>query len=734
MLLMMLIDFKPELISELGIENDLEDMIGDSVACVELVWRGELQRRFFHVPDICHALAKSTKDKFIMTVKRKSPEDKLYGLLEGTKEIYQEVLWQESLKSWKIDRIFSRTMLDYTTWATFYLALAINLIFICYYTTRMIDCSEAGKYKNKYFFDDDEVDDAARPDPTCNEIYLNPTASRSTFILNLFLIAFAFLSVLIHAVVKIPVLHKANIDEVGEGYQAYLQTAQDLQLLHFILYFGGCVGGLFYEPCLSFLLLDFVYKSPIAQTVLNAAWKPRNQILATLLLTMIIMYIFAMFYFFFLNDLNPEGEGEGYNFSDLIMTGTLLRMWKFLLRWGVPFLAPVDYMIENLGWRMIADVLYFVAAALMINILKGITIDTFVEIRTEYEKRIWDTEEVCFICGIEKNTFNRTIDRDAFRVHVKNDQNLWNYIYFLIYIQEQDKDDDDGLESYVRKCFEEDDLTWFPMRKAMRLNAESRKGSSVGPRFKLTADLSGMNAHIQQGLTSCKDTLNRAMGRIEQTIEFNEEGQKSHSRAVTRAQSTRILTTREGNKRKGLSSAKSVDDFELVTVKVAYVAGLLVDEVQAGWLELLVDGDDCKKDSEYTSGSSNYIVNDTGEDEVIVQFPKSIVSVPISSLQTGLKIQLAYNQGKAGNNLDDRIFVGGACLSKSEISSKKLPITEDIAFQSLTFEMKKTKTVIVDSMVPLDCEDDDLYNDDKDLNTSLIGSSECYFHVEITKQ
>jgi hypothetical protein len=49
---------------------------------------------------------------------------------------------------------------------------------------------------------------------------------------------------------------------------------------------------------------------------------------------------------------------------------------------------------------------------------------------------------------------------------------MWNYLFFIIYIWEQDKDDDDGLEQFVRRSIEVNDINWFPMNRAMRLNVE----------------------------------------------------------------------------------------------------------------------------------------------------------------------------------------------------------------------------------------------------------------------
>ena len=41
--------FKPSLSEELGLSDNLEELIneGTQVACIEIMWRGELQRRFF---------------------------------------------------------------------------------------------------------------------------------------------------------------------------------------------------------------------------------------------------------------------------------------------------------------------------------------------------------------------------------------------------------------------------------------------------------------------------------------------------------------------------------------------------------------------------------------------------------------------------------------------------------------------------------------------------------------
>ena len=192
------------------------------------------------------------------------------------------------------------------------------------------------------------------------------------------------------------------------------------------------------------------------------------------------------------------------------------------MRLGLPYGSPQNYVnftIET--YRVINDIMFFVVTMLILNILKGITIDTFVGLRKELEERLDDTSEKCFICGIDKNTFNRTLDRDAFAVHTKVDQNLWNYIYFIIYIWEQDRDDDDGLEWFVRRCIETDDLVWFPMRKAMRLTEHQEKGDVNSLKYKFRKDLSLLEEALQGKLSAFKDQLARTVGRVEKSLDFD---------------------------------------------------------------------------------------------------------------------------------------------------------------------------------------------------------------------
>lgn len=194
---------------------------------------------------------------------------------------------------------------------------------------------------------------------------------------------------------------------------------------------------------------------------------------------------------------------------------------------------------------------------LVLFIYVGITIDTFVSLRRELETRTEDTLERCFICGIEKNVFNRTLDRNAFKQHIKYDQNLWSYIYFIMFIWEQDKDDDDGFETYVRKCIANNDLSWFPMNKAVRLALQLEKGDVNSLKFRFREGMTKMDDSLQTRMTEVKDQIGRTIGRIEKSLEYRNDEQRGRT-----GKSGRITPFGVAGSSRGGEKTKSVNPFD----------------------------------------------------------------------------------------------------------------------------------------------------------------------------
>jgi hypothetical protein len=163
--------------------------------------------------------------------------------------------------------------------------------------------------------------------------------------------------------------------------------------------------------------------------------------------------------------------------------------------------------LEN---RWLIDITFFlIVNVIMLNIIFGIIIDTFSELRRRKNAREADINGRCFVCGIDKETFDRTLDgTDGFNNHIKKgsgDHHMWHYFYFIVFIWEQDKDDDDGLEWYIRRCISKKDISWFPMSTAISLR---QKGSAAAE------ESNTMRGHVQQKLRDSEAKITRAIHRF----------------------------------------------------------------------------------------------------------------------------------------------------------------------------------------------------------------------------
>jgi hypothetical protein len=264
-LLQMFCDYKPSLRKEFEFIESVTQ-VGSDVASVEVLWRGEIQRRFFHVPVICRDLAKASKDALVTDVDRVTQEGKLLDFMLRSIELYREIKHQQVLKEWKIAAVFSRANQNRATWIAFFLALLINGIMVGYMDY------DGGKANMK---------------PTVQTIVNN---------LNMVQVAFATFTLLLFLIVRIPVKYESNLS-LGYGrFITLLYTLTDPMTMYYLVYLIFCVLSSYYYICVSFLLLDIVIKNSTARDVLYAVVYPRKQLAMTMILLLFVVYIFSMVY------------------------------------------------------------------------------------------------------------------------------------------------------------------------------------------------------------------------------------------------------------------------------------------------------------------------------------------------------------------------------------------------------------------------------------------------------
>jgi hypothetical protein len=208
---------------------------------------------------------------------------------------------------------------------------------------------------------------------------------------------------------------------------------------------------------------------------------------------------------------------------------TLWKCFQFSVGYGLRYPNGVsEQMKHTLGTRYPVDVLFFlVVLIVLLNVVFGIIIDTFGNLRNKKIQRLIDTTEKCFLCGIDKQIFDRaSLEPNGFKTHITKDHNMWNYLYFIVYVWEQDKDDDDGLEQYVRRSLETNDISWFPMNKALRLTVMNKAEDEL--RNQLGHDMRGLEDHMMDKIGSFQSYLNESIDKISFTLKQTEEAQNPH--------------------------------------------------------------------------------------------------------------------------------------------------------------------------------------------------------------
>jgi hypothetical protein len=250
------------------------------------MWRGELQRRFFNVPDICQDFTDSAKSNFVEFVDRSSQENKHLDMYRKAKVIYTDLLHQKFLRDNQLNKVFSRKNQNSATWYTFIICCTINILMIAYY--------DGSKCLDPYVELDDGMDDGSYVEVSCGSPSLPSNIRSAINILNTFQIVFSSFTLLLFLIVRAPV-HYLTARKNGEGiFMSILATAVDPLTLYYFVYVILAVLSTRIDHILTLLLLDIVVKNSYAMDVLIAIFTPIKQLSMALILCLIVMYIFSM--------------------------------------------------------------------------------------------------------------------------------------------------------------------------------------------------------------------------------------------------------------------------------------------------------------------------------------------------------------------------------------------------------------------------------------------------------
>ncbi|NXS11290.1 ITPR2 protein, partial [Neodrepanis coruscans] len=290
----------------------------------------------------------------------------------------------------------------------------------------------------------------------------------------------------------------------GTFTRGYRAVIMDMAFLYHVAYVLVCMLGLcVHEFFYSFLLFDLVYREETLLNVIKSVTRNGRSIILTAVLALILVYLFSIIGFLFLKDdfimevdrlkirtpaavnshsgmllliklcynecvkqtkceslsqasVSQKGK-EGRKEEDGIerTCDTLLMCIVTVLNQGLRNGGGVGDVLRKpskdeplFAARVVYDLLfYFIVIIIVLNLIFGVIIDTFADLRSEKQKKEEILKTTCFICGLERDKFdNKTV---SFEEHIKSEHNMWHYLYFIVLVKVKDPTEYTGPESYV---------------------------------------------------------------------------------------------------------------------------------------------------------------------------------------------------------------------------------------------------------------------------------------------
>ncbi|XP_028304316.1 inositol 1,4,5-trisphosphate receptor type 2 isoform X2 [Gouania willdenowi] len=488
-----------------------------------------MEQIVFPVPNICEYLTEESKMRVFTTTERDDQGSKVNDFFQKFENLYNEMSWQKKIRKNKALFWFSRHI---SLWGSisFYLACLLNIAVAVFYP-----------------FGDDGDEGTLLP---FWNILLWVALGVSTIFLPVLPktwgILFFLVSLILRAIYTmglgpallllgtINLFNKvvflvSFVGNQGTFTRGYKAVVMDMLFIYHLGYAIICVLGLFvHEFFYSFLLFDLVIREETLLNVIKSVTRNGRSIILTAVLAIFLVYFFSIIGFLFLKDdfrmevdrLSVPVEQDGTE----RVCDTLLMCIITVLNQGLRNGGGVGDILRRpskeeplFAARVVYDLLFFfVVIIIVLNLIFGVIIDTFADLRSEKQRKEEILKTSCFICGLERDKFdNKTV---SFEEHIKSEHNMWHYLYFLVLVRVKDPTEYTGPESYVAQMIAEKNLEWFPRMRAMSLvssEGESEQNEmrslheKLGNTVTLVALLSSQLAELKEQMTEQRKNKQR---------------------------------------------------------------------------------------------------------------------------------------------------------------------------------------------------------------------------------
>ncbi|XP_032666694.1 inositol 1,4,5-trisphosphate receptor isoform X7 [Odontomachus brunneus] len=489
-----------------------------------------LEQIVFPIPEICELITVDTKIKVLNTTERDDQGSKVSDFFERTEDMFNEMKWQKKLRGQPMLFWMSSYM---SLWSNilFNCAVLINLIIAFFYP--FVDSVPKFNSHISALIWTVMLASAAIVITLPRESGIRVLVASTILRLIMSIGPEPTLWLLCFVTIVLKVVHLISIiGNQGTLTKSIEQIITNIEILYHLSYLIFCILGIFMHPFFySVLLFDVVYREETLLNVIKSVTRNGRSIILTAVLALILVYMFSLIGFMFFKDdflVNVDEEiisyieqksvdtcsadnkekceatetvsqyareiNERENKPEVISIGgdlkerscdSLLMCIVTTLNQGLRngggigdiLRAPTS--VEPLFFaRVVYDLLFFfIVIIIVLNLIFGVIIDTFADLRSEKQQKELILKNTCFICGLNRSAFDNKIV--SFEEHVKHEHNMWHYLYFIVLVKVKDPTEFTGPESYVYMMVKDRNLEWFPRLRAKSLAADEGEGEQV---------------------------------------------------------------------------------------------------------------------------------------------------------------------------------------------------------------------------------------------------------------
>ncbi|CAH7174847.1 Itpr1 [Phodopus roborovskii] len=459
-----------------------------------------MEQIVFPVPSICEFLTKESKLRIYYTTERDEQGSKINDFFLRSEDLFNEMNWQKKLRAQPVLYWCARNMSFWSS-ISFNLAVLMNLLVAFFYPFKGVRGGTLEPHWSGLLWTAMLISLAiviALPKPHGIRALIASTILRLIFSVGLQPTLFLLGAFNVCNKIIFLMSFVGNCGTFTRGYRAMVL---DVEFLYHLLYLLICAMGLFvHEFFYSLLLFDLVYREETLLNVIKSVTRNGRSIILTAVLALILVYLFSIVgYLFFKDDFilevdrlpnetavpeTGESLANDFLYSDVcrVETGenctspapkeellpveeteqdkehtceTLLMCIVTVLSHGLRSGGGVGDVLRKpskeeplFAARVIYDLLFFfMVIIIVLNLIFGVIIDTFADLRSEKQKKEEILKTTCFICGLERDKFdNKTV---TFEEHIKEEHNMWHYLCFIVLVKVKDSTEYTGPESYV---------------------------------------------------------------------------------------------------------------------------------------------------------------------------------------------------------------------------------------------------------------------------------------------